>query len=192
MLPENKKKRTISQKARYSSYSFNSVKQQKDSYVFDNFASPTRKSMKRETVYKVIYRVKNRDGQRQNCKVPKPLWQLYYTHKNIVMSTFSIVVCQNSQLVCDKPSHSHAPTSGQLEMWRDKPPSYPTIRPSVDDRREMAPIPDTPQEPQSHPVITKPHRPTIEAEKDTRGWEAYFHSTTHAVHCNFPRNFSML
>ncbi|XP_040909718.1 schlafen-like protein 1 [Toxotes jaculatrix] len=38
---------------------------------------------------------------------------------------------------------------------------------SVEHRREMAPIPDTPQKPQSHPVIRAAQDPTGEAEKDT-------------------------
>lgn len=38
---------------------------------------------------------------------------------------------------------------------------------SVEHRREMAPIPDTPQKPQSHPVIREAQDPTAEAEKDS-------------------------
>lgn len=38
---------------------------------------------------------------------------------------------------------------------------------SVEHRREMAPIPDTPQKPQSHPIIKGAQAPIGEAEKDT-------------------------
>ncbi|CAB1429428.1 unnamed protein product [Pleuronectes platessa] len=38
---------------------------------------------------------------------------------------------------------------------------------SVEHRREMAPSPDTPQKPHSHPVIREAQDPTGEAEQDT-------------------------
>lgn len=42
---------------------------------------------------------------------------------------------------------------------------------SVEHRREMAPIPDTPQKPQSHPVIREAQDPGGEADKDTPRFE---------------------
>lgn len=39
---------------------------------------------------------------------------------------------------------------------------------TVEHRREMAPIPDTPQKPQSHPVIREAQDPTSEAEKEEK------------------------
>lgn len=79
-------------------------------------------------------------------------------------------------------THSHAPTIFSHPPTSRPPPSLPPMlsigwfqtvtcplasrhQASVDHRREMAPIPDTPQKPQLHPVIREAQDPTGEA-----GW----------------------
>ncbi len=56
-------------------------------------------------------------------------------------------------------------TSGRLKMVTG--PFSCRHQASVEHRREMAPIPDTPQKPQSHPVIRESQDPTGKAKKDT-------------------------
>ncbi len=63
------------------------------------------------------------------------------------------------------PSRPLMSTNGRLETVTC--PFSSRHRASVEYRREMAPIPDTPQKPQSHPVIREAQDPTGEAEKDT-------------------------
>ncbi|GLD72589.1 schlafen-like protein 1 [Lates japonicus] len=63
------------------------------------------------------------------------------------------------------PPHPPMSTNGRFEMV--KCPFSSRHQASVEHRREMAPIPDTPQKPQSHPIIREAQDPTGEAEKDT-------------------------
>lgn len=65
------------------------------------------------------------------------------------------------------PSPSRSPmwTSGRFKTV--KCPLSSHHQASVEHHRKMAPIPDTPQKPQSHPIIREVHDPTSEAEMDT-------------------------
>lgn len=102
------------------------------------------------------------------------------------ITAITLVICQSCRAMEERVSHSHATLSFHpppilLLLLSPPCPSVSTNgrsnlvtcpfssrhQASVEHRREMAPIPDTPQKPQSHPIIREAQDPTGEAEKDT-------------------------
>lgn len=98
------------------------------------------------------------------------------------ITAITLVICQSCWAVEERISCSQAPSIFILLLLLS--PSRPPLsangrlkvvtcpfssrhQASVEDRREMAPIPDTPQKPQSHPIIREAQAPIGEVEKDT-------------------------